>query len=153
MIVSFMNNNFFFSIPYANVGAVVSRFISSVYREKFGWSCLGRAQSTWPAHCRSHGDGHFFYWLVLLPKTKYSWTSTNCFFSAMATSLYNSQPSTFRPHLYNSHLSMMVTTLQWPSLFNGLLSTNNHLSSTRTTPLQWHHLYNSHLSTTVTFLQ
>lgn len=57
------------------------------------------------------------------------------------------------PHLYNSHLSMMVTTLQCPSLFNGLLSTNNHLSSTRATPLQWHHLYNSHLSTTVTFLQ
>ena len=47
---------------------------------------------------------------------------------------------------------MTVTPLQWPSLFNGHLSNNNHLS-TSSTFLQSPHLYNSHLGTTVTSLQ
>lgn len=166
---------FFFSIPYANIGAVISRFISSVYREKFGWSCLGRAQSTWPAHCRSHGDGHFFYWLVLLPKTRYIWTSTNGPFSAMATSLCNSQPSTLASFLrwsplYNGHLSLMATSpltttspLQGPSLYNGIIFItaaflpqspfyNGHLSLTATS-LEWPPLFKGHLSTMATSVQ
>ena len=63
------------------------------------------------------------------------------------------------PPLYNGHLSTMATSAQWPPLYNSRLSTtlpfyNDHLFwrtvhtfTLVSTSLQWPPLYNGHLST------
>lgn len=107
-----------------NIGTVLSWFIASVHREEFGWSCLGRSWSTRPTHCRPYGDGHFFYWLVLLWKTKYSVAplltaaSLQCLLFSTAT-FYNGLST-------RNHFFTVATSLQWPALYN------SHLSMTAT---------------------
>ena len=49
------------------------------------------------------------------------------------------------PPLFNGHLSSMATSLQWPPLFNG------HLSS-MATYLQWPPIFNGHVSSMATYL-